>query len=345
METNDPKQDGLVTDDGEEWSKADAVGYSLANVRELLIGCLEIADAGSVIEIGSDRGLLTAELLNWAAGQREIVAVDPAPHPDLEALERDHPELRLIRDTSHEVLREVELSDAIVLDGDHNYYTLSGELRIIGERAGGAEFPLLLFHDIGWPHARRDSYYVPERIPEEHRQPLVKDASVIPGERGVADGGLPLDWAAEREGGERNGVLTAIEDFIATRDDLELVTVPAFFGLGVVWSRGREWAGRMHEYLAVWNDNPLLARLEANRVEHLVERLRVINQMIEMHDRMLAMYAELTRNEERVARQREVLVTLLQSGSFTLAERVSRIRHRGSPTPISRERIRRALEI
>ena len=135
METNEAQQDAPVTDDGEEWSEADGVGYSLANLRELLIGCLDDRRRAPVIEIGSDRGLLTAELLDWAAGEREIIAVDPAPHPDLEALEREHPELRLIRETSHEVLREVDLTDAIILDGDHNYYTLSGELRIIGERA------------------------------------------------------------------------------------------------------------------------------------------------------------------------------------------------------------------
>ena len=343
METHETKEDTLVPDDGEEWSNADGVGYSLANVRELLTGCLEIADARSVIEIGSDRGLLTAELLDWAAGEREIVAVDPAPHPDLEALERDHPELRLIRDTSHEVLREVELSDAIILDGDHNYYTLSGELRIIGERASEPDFPLLLFHDVIWPHARRDSYYVPDRIPSEHRQPLVKDASIVPDDPGVSEAGLPLKWAAEREGGKRNGVLTAIEDFIATRDDLELVTVPAFFGFGIVWSRGREWAGRLNEYLAVWNDNPLLARLEANRIEHLVERLRAYRELEWLHKEATRMHHELTRYYERMTRQEEVLLNLLGSGSFALAERISRARHRGS-TPVSRDQIRRALD-
>jgi hypothetical protein len=343
METSDPRNDAPAGDGAEEWSEADGVGYSLANVRELLLGCLEIADARSVIEIGSDRGLLTAELLDWADGEREVVAVDPAPHQDLEALERDHPELRLIRDTSHEVLREVELSDAIVLDGDHNYFTLSGELRIIGERASGPELPLLLFHDVIWPHARRDSYYVPDRIPDEHRQPLVKDASVVPDEPGVAEAGLPLKWAAEREGGKRNGVLTAIEDFVATRDDLELATVPAFFGFGVVWSRGREWAGRLHEYLAVWNDNPLLARLEANRIEHLVERLRAYRELEYLHSEASRMHNELIRYHERMTRQEEVLLNLLGSGSFALAERISRARHRGS-TPVSRDRIRRALE-
>jgi hypothetical protein len=343
METNDPKDDALVADDGAEWSEADGLGYSLANLRELLISCLEIAGASSVIEVGSDRGLLTAELLDWAAGERGVVAVDPAPHRDLEALASEHPELRLLRETSHDVLREIDLPDAIVLDGDHNYYTLSGELRIIGERAPGADLPLLLFHDVCWPHARRDSYYVPDRIPEEHRQPLVEDASVVPGEAGVAESGLRLEWAAEREGGERNGVLTAIEDFIATRDDLELVTVPAFFGFGVVWSRDREWAGRMSEHLALWNDNPLLARLEANRVEQLVERMRAIRELDALHKEAIRIYNELTRTAERMARQEEILQTLLGSGSFAIAERISRVRNRGEAA-FSREQIRRALD-
>jgi hypothetical protein len=345
METKEPNDAELVISDeaGEEWSEADGVGYSLANVRELLLGSLEIADARSVIEVGADRGLLTAELVDWAAGEREIVAVDPAPQPDLEALASRHPELRLIRETSHEVLREVELADAIVLDGDHNYFTLSGELRIIGERASGADLPLLLFHDVGWPHARRDSYYVPDRIPEEHRQPLVKDACVVPGERGTAEAGLPLVWAAEQEGGERNGVLTAIEDFVAVREDVELVTVPAFFGFGVLWSRDCEWSDRLRHYLAVWDNNPVLARLEANRVEQLVARLQAYRELDALHKEASRIYEDLTRTAERMARQEEILLSMLGSGSFALAERISRIRNRGEAA-FSRERIRRALE-
>jgi hypothetical protein len=317
-------------------AEPDRVGYSLANLRELLIGCLDVARARSVIEIGSDRGLLTAELLEWARGGREIIAVDPAPHSELEALAQEHPELRLVRETSHDVLPEIDLADAIVLDGDHNYFTLSEELRLIGARAPGADLPLLLFHDVGWPHGRRDSYYVPERIPEDQRQPVVKDALVVPGEPGIVEEGLPLDWAAAHEGGERNGVLTAIEDFVGSRDDLRLVTVPAFFGLGVVWSRGREWDARMEQSLSVWDRNPVIARLEENRVEHLVERLKAWKQMVAMH-------TELAENHERLARQEGLLRTLLDSGSFALAERISRVRRRG-PSPVSREQIRRALE-
>ena len=35
-----------------------------------------------------------------------------------------------------------------MIDGDHNYFTVREELRLIGERAPGAELPLLLFHDV-----------------------------------------------------------------------------------------------------------------------------------------------------------------------------------------------------
>ena len=42
---------------------------------------------------------------------------------------------------------------------------------MIGERAPGAELPLLLFHDVCWPHGRRDDYFAPEPIPERYRQP------------------------------------------------------------------------------------------------------------------------------------------------------------------------------
>ena len=41
--------------------------------------------------------------------------------------------------------------------------------------------------------------------------------------------------AAEREGGPRNGVLTALEDFLDRRGDLRCAVMPLFFGLAVVW--------------------------------------------------------------------------------------------------------------
>ena len=338
-----PSTQGQVAERDQETPEPDQVGYSLANLAELLLACLEGAGARSVVEVGSDRGLLTAKLLEWAGDERRVVAIDPAPHRELEALADQHPELTLIRSTSHEVLREIELTDAIILDGDHNYFTLRGELEIIGDRAPGVELPLLLFHDVCWPHARRDSYYVPERVPPEHRQPLARDAAIMPGDPGIVEVGLPVECAADHEGGERNGVLTAIEDFLADRQGLKLATVPAFFGLGVVWHEDVPWARQVETTIEAFDRDPVLARLESNRVEHVVERLRARGHMNTMHDELVRNAERIARQSERIARQEQFLRMLLESGSFALAEKLSSARNRGA-TPVTRAEIRRVLE-
>ena len=131
-------------------------GASLVNLAELLVACLEAAGARSVIEVGAYAGDLTELLADWAAGSGATVsAVDPSPQPELVELAERRPEIELVRETSLDALRHVPIPDAAVIDGDHNWFTVSEELRLIAERAGAA-LPLLLFHDVCWPHARRD---------------------------------------------------------------------------------------------------------------------------------------------------------------------------------------------
>lgn len=309
----------------------DGWGHSLANLAELLVGCLDAAGARSVMEVGAYAGDLTQLLLEWAA-QRDatVTAVDPAPQAALARLERERPDLHLIREPSIEALQRAELPDAIVVDGDHNYWTVSEELRIIGQRAPDT-LPLLLFHDVSWPHARRDAYYTPDTIPDEHRQPTVPNGGLAPDEPGTRPGGLPYPWPAVREGGARNGVLTAIEDFVAGRDGVRLVVVNAFFGFGAVWSLDAPYAAALAELLDPWDRNPLLARLEDNRV-HLLAR---------MHEHQV----HATVGERRNARTDATLRRLLDSRSFAIAERLAGWRRRGTPDPdaVTREEIRRAL--
>ena len=293
-------------------------GYSLSNVFELLAACLEAIKAETVLEIGSFKGELTVELLDWANERSvKIAGVDPLPPDELEALAKAHPELELLRQTGQEVLRERDFDDAIIIDGDHNYYTLGEELKIIGERAPGADMPLLMFHDVCWPHARRDTYYAPERIPEEHRQPLAHNEGIAPGVKGTAEWGLPFIWAAAEEGGPGNGTMTAIEDVMGENPGLELVVVPAFFGFGVMWHRESPWADRVAGVIKPWDRHPVLERLEGNRVEHLVAGQGRARQLIEL--------------EERLARQDDLLRRLLGSSAFTVAEKLSAVKQRGKP--------------
>jgi Methyltransferase domain len=310
-------------------------GASLVNNAELLIACLDAAEPSSVVEVGAYAGDLTGLLLEWAAESgAHVAAIDPAPKKKLEDLAAAHADLELVRATSLESLPNLPLPDAAIIDGDHNYYTVSEELRLIAERAREGSLPLLLFHDVCWPHARRDSYYTPERIPQESRQPLVQGAGLFPGEPGVRPGGLPYYWAAAREGGRRNGVLTAIEDFIGEREDLVLAVVPAFFGFGAVWHREAPYADALADLLAPYDRNPLLERLEANRALHLASS----------HYHL----TELNALRERVAKQEVLLRRLLESSAFSLAERLSKLRLRlgigVTQSALSKEDVRRVLD-
>jgi hypothetical protein len=315
----------------------DRWGVSLAQSAELMLPCLDVVRARSVLEVGAFAGDLTRVLVDWASGTgARVGAIDPAPQAGLEALADEHPELELIRRTSLEALGEVELPDAVVIDGDHNYWTVSQELRLIGERAPGGDLPLLLFHDVCWPHGRRDDYYDAEQIPPDARHPVAGDrGGIFPGEPGLrAGGGLPYPRSAAHEGGPRNGVLTAVEDFAATRDDLRLAVVPVFFGFGVAWSREAPWADGVAALLDPWDRHPLLERLEANRVHHLALG----------HTRLV----ELWQLQARQARQEAVLRRLLESSAFGVAEALSRLRVRAGiatdQSVVSRAEIRRALE-
>ena len=141
-------------------------GVSLAQSAEIMLPCLDAAGARSVVEVGAFAGDLTRVLVDWAAAAgATVAAVDPAPQDGLVALAREHPELELIRETSLEALPRIPLPDAVVIDGDHNFHTVREELRILGERGPGADLPLLLFHDVCWPHGRRDDYFDAGRDP------------------------------------------------------------------------------------------------------------------------------------------------------------------------------------
>jgi hypothetical protein len=307
----------------------------MAHHAEILVPCLDAVGARSVVEVGAFAGDLTRLLVEWAArSDTRVLAIDPAPKEELVRLARERAELELIRQTSLEVLPRIPMPDVVIIDGDHNYYTVSEELRLLGERARGAELPLLLFHDVCWPHGRRDDYFAPELIPEEFRQPIADDGDgLFPGDPGLRRRGLPYQRSAAREGGPRNGVLTAVEDFVADRDDLRLVVVPVFFGFGAVWHGGAPWSRDLADILDPWDRNPQLERLEANRVYHLAQA----------HSRQVEVWTL----QERQRRQEAVLRRLLESSAFSVAERLSRLRRRvglGRAQPvISKDQIRRTL--
>jgi hypothetical protein len=208
---------------------------------------LEAISPRAIVEVGVARGQTTTRVLEFAAASECTVhAIDPAPKPPLDlALLREQYGDRFVfhEALSLDVLPRLEGIDAALIDGDHNWFTVYHELKALEERAAatGRDFPLTMVHDVDWPYGRRDGYYDPERIPPEHRQPNRK-AGIIPHQSELADG----DGVNQRvhnatiEGSPRNGVRSAIEDFVAdAKRPYVLRFVAGFHGLGILVSPRR----------------------------------------------------------------------------------------------------------
>lgn len=186
-------------------------------------------------EIGASYGQSTDKLLK--IDSVTITVIDPCSDADLCEKYHDNEKVRVLRGKSIEVLQQLtEAFDCILIDGDHNWYTVYNELLTIDEKGLIREGGVIFFHDVCWPYGRRDMYYQPEIIPEEYRQPYRKEG-LIRGQSELSSSlGINSEYYnAEHEGGARNGVLTAIEDFLKDKEGKYLFfCFEQEFGLGVL---------------------------------------------------------------------------------------------------------------
>ena len=205
---------------------------------------LAASGARRVVEIGALRGQTTVRLLDLLGPESEVHVIDPVPQFDPSEHEREFPgRYHFHRDLSLNVLPELGAVDVALIDGDHNWYTVFNELELLAAAARKAEapLPLLIMHDVGWPYGRRDLYYAPEQIPEEFRHPYA-NKGLRQAESGlVENGGINSKMNnAVREGGPRNGVMTALDDFVAGYDgELRLAVLPIYFSLAIVCEEAR----------------------------------------------------------------------------------------------------------
>lgn len=192
-----------------------------------------------IIEVGAEFGWNTRHLLEYCreTGCR-IDIIDPAPHPALHDVRVAYPNEHAYHPLkSVDALPLVAPADLVLLDGDHNWHTVYTELNLIFIRATetGTLPPVVLFHDVAWPYARRDMYYDPLSLLESDRHPYAY-RGMLPGRSELTDAGLNGQFAnALHEGGPCNGVLTAVEDFKASCGiSIALYQLPFFNGLGML---------------------------------------------------------------------------------------------------------------
>jgi hypothetical protein len=206
---------------------------------EIVIAPLVRAVAPStIVEIGALRGDTTMSLLESLGSDVRLHVIDPVPQFDpAEHAERFRGEYVFHGDTSLNVLPTLEPVDVALIDGDHNWYTVYNELRLLESqsRHAGQPPPVLILHDVAWPYGRRDGYYAPQQVPPRFRQPNAQ-LGLERGNPGLLEaGGLNRHvWNAEHEGGSRNGVRTALDDFLGVDPSaFRAVVLDFFVGLAI----------------------------------------------------------------------------------------------------------------
>lgn len=201
---------------------------------------IETAQPRRLMEIGAGSGWNTRNILEYCrqtGAQADII--DPAPRPSLhEVLAAFGPaEYRYHPLKSVAAIPQLDTPDVALIDGDHNWATVYSELNLIQARAEQQQLPppIVISHDVAWPYARRDMYYNPDDL-EASQKHAYAYRGMLPGVNELVEHGMNGVLAnALHEGGPRNGVLTAIEDYIASSGvDYTFRKLPFFNGLGIL---------------------------------------------------------------------------------------------------------------
>jgi len=213
--------------------------------RKLICPLMVAAEVKSIVEIGAEYGTSTAVLLKYVSERNgHLSCIDPAPEFDPSDLpETAAQNFSFYGDLSLNVLPLLSPFDAALIDGDHNWYSVYHELKQIEalHRHSPLQQPLIFVHDISWPYGRRDLYYDPSTIPDDFRH-AHQVGGLLPNHSELcANQGLNTTLHhAMHEGGERNGVLTAVEDYIEDSAlKFRLFNFPLYFGLGILVTNER----------------------------------------------------------------------------------------------------------
>ena len=221
---------------------ANAPGELMYRLWAVIKPLLDAIEPEVIVEVGSDAGHQTRLLAEYcASSEAQLHVIDPLPKYDVSDFFSQFaspPTMHLA--LSLEALPAIPSPSAVLIDGDHNYYTVRSELEVLlkSARSSGARFPLVFLHDIGWPYGRRDLYYAPETIPDDQRHPW-RRAGLHPGSPEPQDDEAFNAHLANAvpEGTPRNGVLTAVEDFHQEHPELEFCSVGGIHGLGILFER------------------------------------------------------------------------------------------------------------
>lgn len=205
--------------------------YSMVNWAPIYVPLLDSLRPNRIVEIGSENGDNTMVLGQYCISNSiELHVVDTYPIINNELAKSKLINYHNCR--SIDFIKNFQGAEVYFIDGDHNYHTLSEELKLI-EEADSNKMPLLLLiHDTGWPNGSRDSFYDLNTIEGEIPEHCDKNGPLpwknYLDKRGFGAG---LVSFALKEGGKNNGLRAAIKEFISLRKEWKYSFFSPFYGL------------------------------------------------------------------------------------------------------------------
>ena len=278
---------------------------------------LDKVKPGSIAEIGSNKGITTRLIHQYTSKENiELNVIDPFLDNSLKSLDN----INLYEMTSAEYFDGDNQSDVYFIDGDHNYKTVTIELESI-KRLSGTSNLLCFMHDVGWPWARRDLYYNPTNCSDKeyiYNQSLHLETDEFT-YRGFPSGDVYA--MAKQYGGAKNGVQTAIDDFLKANDELTYFKLPNVYGLGILISK-RLIDNELGDFLTgLERILPMMSVLEANRLRLIQGLDEHRYDMIMFRDKVESLKAEqvqLEQEKEKLRNENTQLTKLNQKIEISL---------------------------
>jgi hypothetical protein len=247
-----------------------------------------------LLEIGADEGSNTKILSMYCdAFDATLTVIDPVLKPPLEKIVSASKGIKMLVGKSHDVLPTLNQPiDAVFLEGDLNYYTTYGDLKAIKDLADRQNigFPLIFVRSASWPYARRDMYYNPANLPKQAVHDHEK-SGMTPWSSQLKE--MMTNYLFENtkyEGGPKNGVWTAVEDFVADSDlPLQIFSLPTRNGLGVMYPKGSKVEQFINQNFAIPEKIRLfLETCEIARINEVNQRQQIKLQQRQSIERKLS---------------------------------------------------------
>ena len=141
---------------------------------------------------------------------------------------------------SLDILPDLKSFDTIFIDDDPNWYTVYNEFELI--KKNNPNFPLVFVCNNKYPYKRRDAYTNPKDIPKKYINECSTELPIIFEENGQTKNIMINDnlCHALYENTPKNGVLTAIEDFLNENPSLKLLEINPLEGIYLIYEHSKD---------------------------------------------------------------------------------------------------------